>query len=331
MWTTSSRTARSSSSTSSPAAPCRAGAGRMACTRPSRPRKGCDPEREPDARLHHLPELLPPLRQAGRHDRHGRHRGLRVPADLRPGGGGHPHPPADDAQGHGRPGLPDPAEKFDAIIEDIATARSAASRCWWAPPPSRPPSICPACWQGRPASSTGAERQAARARGADRRPGGRPGAVTIATNMAGRGTDIVLGGNLEAELRARPDARPREQGARGLAKRHSRCWRPAACTSSAPSAMNRGASTTSCAAVPAVRAIRAQPLLPVAGRQPDAHLRLRAGGGADAEAGHEKGEAIEHPWVTKAIENAQRKVEGTTSTSASSCSNSTTWPTISAR
>ena len=29
---------------------------------------------------------------------------------------------------------------------------------------------------------------------------GRPGAVTIATNMAGRGTDIVLGGNLHAEL-----------------------------------------------------------------------------------------------------------------------------------
>ena len=29
---------------------------------------------------------------------------------------------------------------------------------------------------------------------------GLPSAVTIATNMAGRGTDIVLGGNLEAEL-----------------------------------------------------------------------------------------------------------------------------------
>ena len=29
---------------------------------------------------------------------------------------------------------------------------------------------------------------------------GRPGAITIATNMAGRGTDIVLGGNLNAEL-----------------------------------------------------------------------------------------------------------------------------------
>src|SRR5690606_3956744 len=31
---------------------------------------------------------------------------------------------------------------------------------------------------------------------------GRPGAVTIATNMAGRGTDIVLGGNLDVEIAA---------------------------------------------------------------------------------------------------------------------------------
>jgi preprotein translocase subunit SecA len=34
---------------------------------------------------------------------------------------------------------------------------------------------------------------------------GRPGAITIATNMAGRGTDIVLGGNLEAEFAAAGD------------------------------------------------------------------------------------------------------------------------------
>jgi preprotein translocase subunit SecA len=37
---------------------------------------------------------------------------------------------------------------------------------------------------------------------------GRPGAVTIATNMAGRGTDIVLGGSLEAELQALPEGTP---------------------------------------------------------------------------------------------------------------------------
>ena len=45
---------------------------------------------------------------------------------------------------------------------------------------------------------------------------GRTGAVTIATNMAGRGTDIVLGGNLEAEIKALgdepdPDRRCRDQ------------------------------------------------------------------------------------------------------------------------
>ena len=34
---------------------------------------------------------------------------------------------------------------------------------------------------------------------------GRPGSITIATNMAGRGTDIVLGGSLDAELNALPE------------------------------------------------------------------------------------------------------------------------------
>ncbi|HEY8518450.1 MAG TPA: preprotein translocase subunit SecA [Gammaproteobacteria bacterium] len=43
---------------------------------------------------------------------------------------------------------------------------------------------------------------------------GRPGAVTIATNMAGRGTDIVLGGNLEAE-KARLE-NPTEEAIRAL-------------------------------------------------------------------------------------------------------------------
>jgi preprotein translocase subunit SecA len=40
---------------------------------------------------------------------------------------------------------------------------------------------------------------------------GRPGAVTIATNMAGRGTDIVLGGNLNAEIAALGEGAAEEQ------------------------------------------------------------------------------------------------------------------------
>ena len=41
-----------------------------------------DRAREPDARHDHLPELLPHVREAGRHDRHRRHRGGRVRRDL---------------------------------------------------------------------------------------------------------------------------------------------------------------------------------------------------------------------------------------------------------
>lgn len=51
---------------------------------------------------------------------------------------------------------------------------------------------------------------------------GRLGSVTIATNMAGRGTDIVLGGNLESELKSLENASAEEIAARKLdwQKRH---------------------------------------------------------------------------------------------------------------
>ncbi|HTW37220.1 MAG TPA: preprotein translocase subunit SecA, partial [Steroidobacteraceae bacterium] len=54
---------------------------------------------------------------------------------------------------------------------------------------------------------------------------GRPGTVTIATNMAGRGTDIVLGGNLAAELAALPpetDEAAREQARAEWEARHEK-------------------------------------------------------------------------------------------------------------
>ena len=54
---------------------------------------------------------------------------------------------------------------------------------------------------------------------------GRPGTVTIATNMAGRGTDIVLGGNLEAELsQLGPEATDADRQAHRLVwqERHDR-------------------------------------------------------------------------------------------------------------
>ena len=106
---------------------------------------------------------------------------------------------------------------------------------------------------------------------------GRKGAVTVATNMAGRGTDIMLGGNPEfladAELRSGPrpgrDARGVRDGAgprrveqakaRGGGRARGGHASSAASTCWAPSGTSRAASTTSCAAAPAARATRASP------------------------------------------------------------------------
>ena len=149
--------------------------------------------------------------------------------------------------------------------------------------------------------------------------------------MAGRGTDIILGGNPEIMARAevdghesggeprhacdetRPSTRRRSSSFKAAVRRREEegRWPPAACTSSAPSATSRAASTTSCAAAPAARATPASsPLLPVARRRPDAHLRRRPHQRPDGAPGHARGRAHRARLVNRAIENAQRKVEG---------------------
>jgi preprotein translocase subunit SecA len=140
---------------------------------------------------------------------------------------------------------------------------------------------------------------------------GRPEAVTIATNMAGRGTDIVLGGSLEAELEEIKDQAQREAA--------RQAWKL------------RNAQVLAAGGLHVVGTERHE------SRRIDNQLRGRSGRQGDPgssrfylsledslmrifasdrvgtmmqKLGMQEGEAIEHPWVTKAIENAQRKVEG---------------------
>ena len=142
---------------------------------------------------------------------------------------------------------------------------------------------------------------------------GKENAVTIATNMAGRGTDIVLGGNLDATI-----AKLTNPSEDDIVKAKAQ-WK-----------------------IDHERVLELGGLHIVAterheSRRIDNQLRGRSGRQGDEgstrfylsmedslmrifaserisnmmrKLGMEKGEAIEHPWVTRSIENAQRKVEG---------------------
>jgi len=142
---------------------------------------------------------------------------------------------------------------------------------------------------------------------------GRPGAVTIATNMAGRGTDILLGGNWEVEVAALENPTD-EQIAQLKAE-----WQ------------KRHQAVLEAGGLHVIASERHE------SRRIDNQLRGRAGRQGDAGSsrfylsledslmrifasdrvknfmkalGMESGEAIEHRMVTNAIEKAQRKVEG---------------------
>ncbi|MEE9321885.1 MAG: preprotein translocase subunit SecA [Granulosicoccus sp.] len=142
---------------------------------------------------------------------------------------------------------------------------------------------------------------------------GQPGAVTIATNMAGRGTDIVLGGNIEAEINAIIDS---DEATKNTARNE---W-----DSRHEAVLQAGGLHIIGTERHESRRIDNQ-LRGRSGRQgdpgstrfylslEDSLMRIFAServSGLMQKLGMEEGEAIEHPWVTKAIENAQRKVEG---------------------
>ncbi|KXS36521.1 MAG: preprotein translocase subunit SecA [Pseudomonadota bacterium] len=142
---------------------------------------------------------------------------------------------------------------------------------------------------------------------------GRPGAVTIATNMAGRGTDIVLGGNWKSDVEKleEPDNDKIEKIKQEWQVLHDK--------------------VIEAGGLHIIGTERHE------SRRIDNQLRGRSGRQGDPGSsrfylsledplmrifasermatmmkrlGMKEGEAIEHPWVTRAIENAQRKVEG---------------------
>jgi len=143
---------------------------------------------------------------------------------------------------------------------------------------------------------------------------GKPGAVTIATNMAGRGTDIVLGGNLTVELEALGEA-ANDDDIRKVRDNWDKVHQEV---------LDAGGLRVISTERNESRRVDNQ-LRGRSGRQGDPGssrfylslednlMRIFASdrvGNLMKKLGMEEGEAIEHVWVNRAIENAQRKVEG---------------------
>ncbi len=140
---------------------------------------------------------------------------------------------------------------------------------------------------------------------------GRKGSVTIATNMAGRGTDIVLGGNSESLAKAEGGNDPEEY------KTVLKKWNEI-CSAEKKEVINAGGLFILGTERHESRRIDNQ-LRGRAGRQGDpgaSHFFLsldddlmRIFGGVNIKKFMDDDLPIEHRWITKAIENAQRKVE----------------------
>lgn len=148
---------------------------------------------------------------------------------------------------------------------------------------------------------------------------GRKGAVTIATNMAGRGTDIVLGGNPTFMARAQHDP---EEESEEYAKAFEMFG--GQCAEEKRQVLQAGGLHIIGTERHEARRIDNQ-LRGRSGRQGDPGssrfylaleddlMRIFGGEkilGLMERLGMKAGEVIEHPWVNKSVENAQRRVEG---------------------
>ena len=145
---------------------------------------------------------------------------------------------------------------------------------------------------------------------------GVPGAVTIATNMAGRGTDIQLGGNLEMRLASlEAEGKPVTETVTSKIAAEIEAARA--------TALAAGGLYVICTERHESRRIDNQ-LRGRTGRQGDPGASkfflslqddlMRIFGSEKLESmllklGLEEGEAIMHPWINKAVEKAQSKVE----------------------
>jgi hypothetical protein len=211
----------------------------------------------------------------------------------------------------------------------IASAHERGQPCWSARPPSRSPrSAAQEGWLNEgpgPAANGDYDTNAkarifvlnARYHEQEARSSRRPalGAVTIATNMAGRGTDIQLGGNADmqdhgrhGDARGDPDARRAKIEAESRAEEEGAGRRrPLRDRHRAP----RKPPHRQPAARPFRPSGRPGPLqvLPVA---EDDLMRIFGSERMDGmlqKLGLKEGEAIVHPWINKALEKAQQKVE----------------------
>ena len=150
---------------------------------------------------------------------------------------------------------------------------------------------------------------------------GQPGAVTIATNMAGRGTDIQLGGNVEMQVEQQIAALP--AGEREARRPELSAKIEAEVAKAKEAVLNAGGLYVIGTERHEARRIDNQ-LRGRSGRQGDPGrskfylsleddlMRIFGSERIDSmlrKLGLEEGEAIIHPWINKALEKAQKKVE----------------------